>query len=108
MDLKIDDGLKALLETGKRNGYLTYSQVKAYVPDDSADTTKLDQVLAKLEDLGIDLIEDSEAEDREGQPGAASSEEPQSELELAFVDDGDGRHIDDPVRMYLTQMGEIP
>src|SRR5262245_43546102 len=105
MELKIDDGLKALLETGKRNGYLTYSQVKAYVPDDSADTTKLDQVLAKLEDLGIDLIEDSEAEDRE--PGTAT-EEPQSELELAFVDDGDGRHIDDPVRMYLTQMGEIP
>jgi RNA polymerase primary sigma factor len=106
MELKIDDGLKALLETGKRNGYLTYSQVKAYVPDDSADTTKLDQVLAKLEDLGIDLIEDSEAEDRE--PGTATTEEPQSELELAFVDDGDGRHIDDPVRMYLTQMGEIP
>jgi RNA polymerase primary sigma factor len=108
MELKIDDGLKALLETGKRNGYLTYSQVKAYVPDDSADTTKLDQVLAKLEDLGIDLIEDSEAEDREGEPGARTTEEPQSELELAFVDDGDGRHIDDPVRMYLTQMGEIP
>jgi RNA polymerase primary sigma factor len=108
MELKIDDGLKALLETGKRNGYLTYSQVKAYVPDDSADTTKLDQVLAKLEDLGIDLIEDSEAEDREGEPSARAAEEPQSELELSFVDDGDGRHIDDPVRMYLTQMGEIP
>ena len=106
MDLKIDDGLKALLETGKRNGFLTYAQVKAYVPDNSDDTTRLDQVLAKLEDLGIDLIEESEAEDRGVEPGATG--EPTAELDLGFVDEGDGRHIDDPVRMYLTQMGEIP
>jgi RNA polymerase primary sigma factor len=106
MDLKIDDGLKALLETGKRNGFLTYAQVKAYVPDNSDDTTRLDQVLAKLEDLGIDLIEESEAEDRGVDPGPGA--EQSAELDLAFVDEGDGRHIDDPVRMYLTQMGEIP
>ena len=43
MELKIDDGLKALLETGKRNGYLTYAQVKTYVPDESADSGRLDR-----------------------------------------------------------------
>jgi RNA polymerase primary sigma factor len=108
MELKIDDGLKTLLETGKRKGYLTYSQVKEYVPDDSPDSGHLDRILQKLEEMGIDLIEDSDAEEREGDAGTAVVEEPQPEIELAFVDDGDGRHIDDPVRMYLTQMGEIP
>jgi RNA polymerase primary sigma factor len=108
MELKLDDGLKALLETGKRNGYLTYAQVKAYVPDESSDTGRLDRVLQLLEENGIDLIEESEAEDRGETPVARPAEEVQGDLEVSFADDGDGRHIDDPVRMYLTQMGEIP
>ncbi|MFL5339486.1 MAG: RNA polymerase sigma factor RpoD [Gemmataceae bacterium] len=108
MDLKLDDGLKALLETGKRNGYLTYAQVKAYVPDESSDNGRLDRVLQLLEENGIDLIEESEVEERGGEPAARVAEEVQGDLELSFADDGDGRHIDDPVRMYLTQMGEIP
>ena len=107
MELKIEEGLKALLESGKRKGYLTYAQVKAYVPDDGADNGRLDHVLQLVEEMGIDLIEESEVEDRDN--GVAETpEDLQSELELAFVDEGDGRHIDDPVRMYLTQMGEIP
>src|SRR5260370_22441704 len=110
MELKIDDGLKALLETGKRNGYLTYAQVKAYVPDESTDSGRLDRILQLLEENGIDLIEESEAEDRgEADPAVARvAEEVQGDVDLTFADDGDGRHIDDPVRMYLTQMGEIP
>ncbi len=108
MELKIEDGLKTLLETGKRKGYLTYSQVKEYVPDDSPDSGHLDRILQKLEEMGIDLIEESDAEEREGEASPEVPEGPQPEIEVAFVDDGDGRHIDDPVRMYLTQMGEIP
>lgn len=107
MELKIEEGLKALLESGKRKGYLTYVQVKAYVPDDAADNGRLDHVLQLVEEMGIDLIEESEVEDRDN--GVTETpEDLQNELELAFIDEGDGRHIDDPVRMYLTQMGEIP
>src|SRR5262245_57729990 len=108
MDAKLEDGLKALLESGKRKGYLTYAQVKAFVPDDGADNGRLDRVLQLVEEMGIDLIEESEAEDRDGETSAELEAELQGEIDLAFVDDGDGRHIDDPVRMYLTQMGEIP
>jgi RNA polymerase primary sigma factor len=104
MDVKLEEGLKTLLESGKRKGYLTYAQIKAYVPDDS-DSGRLDTVLQMVEEMGIDLIEESEVEERGGTPAA---EAVQDELDLSFIDDGDGRHIDDPVRMYLTQMGEIP
>src|SRR5215472_986975 len=104
---KIDDGLKALLESGKEKGYLTYDQVNDHLPDDDANPEKIDQILILLEDHGIELIEESEAEEREG--GApVLDDETRAELDLSFIDEDDSRRIDDPVRMYLTQMGSIP
>src|SRR5215469_10216023 len=103
---KIDEGLKALLEQGKDKGYLTYSQVNDYLPDDAVNPEKLDQLLILLEEQGIELIDESEAEEREG--GPSPSEETRADLDLSFMDEEDSRRIDDPVRMYLTQMGEIP
>jgi RNA polymerase primary sigma factor len=103
---KLDDGLKTLLEQGKEKGYLTYSQVNDYLPDDAVNPEKLDQLLILLEEQGIELIDESEAEEREG--GPASGEEARADLDLSFMDEEDSRRIDDPVRMYLTQMGEIP
>ena len=55
MDLKTDEGLKALLESGKHKGYLTYSQVNDYLPDDAVNPEKLDQLLLILEEQGIEL-----------------------------------------------------
>src|SRR6185437_6628122 len=104
---KIDDGLKALLGSGKEKGYLTYSQVNDHLPDDDANPEKIDQLLILLEDQGIELIDESEAEEREG--GAPTlDDETRAELDISFLDEEDSRRIDDPVRMYLTQMGEIP
>src|SRR5437764_4790518 len=108
MDLKVDEGLKALLDQGKEKGYLTYSQVNDYLPDDAVNPEKLDQLLLILEEHGIELIDESEAEEREAGPtAAAADDEVRAELDLSFIED-DSRRIDDPVRMYLTQMGEIP
>src|SRR5262249_20371729 len=104
---KMDEGLKALIESGKHKGYLTYSQVNDYLPDDAVNPEKLDQLLLILEEHGIELIDESEAEEREAGPGALSDEEARSELDLV-LDEDDSRRIDDPVRMYLTQMGSIP
>jgi RNA polymerase primary sigma factor len=106
---KTEDGLKALLDAGREKGYLTYDQVNDHLPDDDANPEKIDQILILLEDQGIELIEESEAEEREG--GAAQpvlDEEARAELDLSFIDEDDSRRIDDPVRMYLTQMGSIP
>src|SRR5712691_9039265 len=106
---KIDDGLKALLESGKDKGYLTYDQVNDHLPDDDTNPEKIDQILILLEDQGIELIDETEAEEREGVPSSVEVDaEIRAELELTFVDEDDSRRIDDPVRMYLTQMGEIP
>jgi RNA polymerase primary sigma factor len=109
MDLKLDDGLKALIDSGKRKGFLTFAQVNEVLPDDAANSDRLDQLLQLLEEQGIELIEESEAEEREAGPSGRDLEDDRGELDLSFlVDEDDGRRIDDPVRMYLTQMGEIP
>src|SRR5215475_7534159 len=109
MDIKLDEGLKALLEQGKDKGYLTYSQVNDYLPDDAVNPEKLDQLLLVLEEQGIELIDESEAEEREAGPGGnLTDEDARNELDLSFMEEEDSRRIDDPVRMYLTQMGEIP
>src|SRR5947207_15597299 len=105
MDIKLDDGLKTLLESGKDKGYLTYTQVNAYLPDDAVNPEKLDQLLMVLEEHGIELIEEAEAEEREMSPAvaataAADAEVDVRDLDLAIIEDeGDTRRIDDPVRM---------
>src|SRR6478609_8641145 len=101
---KIDDGLKALLEQGKEKGFLTYDQVNDHLPDDDTNPEKIDQILILLEDQGIELIDEAEAEEREGGGTQAVEDEIRAELDLAFPDEDDSRRIDDPVRMYLTQM----
>jgi len=109
MDIKLDEGLKALLESGKDKGYLTYTQVNDYLPEDAANPEKIHQLLEILEDQGIELIDESEAEAREAGPGADPGDDDiRGDLDLSFMDEEDSRRIDDPVRMYLTQMGEIP
>src|SRR5437660_3290221 len=104
---KIDDSLKALLESGKEKGFLTYDQVNDHLPDDDTNPEKIDQILIMLEEAGIELIEEAEAEDRLDAAAGPADDDPRVDLDLNFLDDEDGRRIDDPVRMYLTQMGEI-
>src|SRR5271168_2602483 len=73
MDLKLDDGLKTLIESGKEKGFLTYDQVNEFLPDDAVNPEKLDQLLLVLEEQGIGLIDENEAEQREAGPKASSA-----------------------------------
>ncbi|MGF1578390.1 MAG: RNA polymerase sigma factor RpoD [Gemmataceae bacterium] len=111
MDVKTDEGLKALIEQGKTKGYLTYDQVNDFLPDEAVNPEKLDQLLMVLEDHEIQLIDESEVEEREQEAKTAETApvaEKEPSVEEILEVEGDARRIDDPVRMYLTQMGEIP
>src|SRR5688572_14098580 len=109
MELKLDDTLKSLIDLGKRSGYLTWDQVNAQIPPDTVEPERLDQILELLDQHGISIIEEDQAEDRAARaPAEPVEDDAIREAGAAFADDGDGKHTDDPVRMYLTQMGEIP
>jgi RNA polymerase primary sigma factor len=115
-----DAMLIQIFERGKLQGYITYEEINSTLIDASPE--KLDDLLMRLDDQGIDLIDDDEvtrrvrgvkykiADDDEG-PGDAdiAGEEVDEEFDLAEeLAEASNRRIDDPVRMYLAQMGEIP
>ena len=113
---KLDEGLKTLLELGKRRGFLTFDQVNDFLPDEASSPEKIHGLLESLDELGIELINEDEAEARllasgeiDDEADETADEPEDDEVELTPEDlDEISRRIDDPVRMYLTQMGEIP
>ena len=96
---RLDETLSQLIATGMKQGHLFFSQVHQYLPDEAETPEKLDHLLMSLEELGLQLATDPEEEepisgDRRRRP------------EIRLEDDSRG--TEDPIRMYLTQMGEIP
>ena len=109
---QLDDHLKALVAKGQDQGFLTFTQVNDYLPDEAINPEKLDQLLMSLEELGLEIRVDEHQPVRmaEKKPGAKSN---RGKAGKAAKSDGiptaeTSKRIDDPVRMYLTQMGEIP
>jgi len=116
--------LQELIARGKAQGYLTYDEVNAYLPDDEVDPYRLDNLLITLEEQGIDLVHEApEAEfyDREDDQDESATEAGEvSEGEQAAVEglpeSADPlslpaelrRFNSDPIRLYLSQMAEIP
>src|SRR3989442_1180123 len=89
-----------LIAQGKKRGFLTFTEVNEYLPDEAVNPEKLDDLLMQLEEDGLQIVQD----DR--QPVLTLAEK--KKLKPKVRDDDKNRRIDDPVRMYLTQMGEIP
>jgi RNA polymerase primary sigma factor len=111
---KFDPGIKELIEEGKKKGFLTYDQINKVLPDDEVSPEKLDSFFSKLEEMGIDVVEEpsendarlTEIEEPTDIEIEEEGEEPREEE--TFSKSPPTEKIDDPVRMYLTQMGEIP
>jgi len=116
-----DPDVKLLIEEGRKKGFLTYEGINRVLPDDLVSSEKLDALLMHLDEMGVQLLDEAEVaaatqgEDEDSRrTGAAAldllEEEAQGPLpdETAPLGTGSAEKIDDPVRMYLTQMGEIP
>jgi RNA polymerase primary sigma factor len=109
MDWKTDEVLKALIEKGKQTGSLTFDEVNQALPE-QAEPDRLAEIHEFLDQHGISLIDSEDDGEVEEAPVNLADEILANDADLPVYEDtdGDGRHIDDPVRMYLTQMGEIP
>jgi len=95
---KLSPSVKALVSKGQAKGFLTYEELNDALPDDTVSPEKIDQMLMRLDEHGIDIIDEAEAEKRAKERSPKGAQEPEEPAE----------RVDDPVRMYLTQMGEIP
>jgi RNA polymerase primary sigma factor len=113
----IEDKIKLIIEKAKKKGYITYEEMNNELPDESISPNRLESLIMTLDEMGISLLDEAEIEKRREEDGDfevddaafveedAVEEEEESADQLLEVTVG---RIDDPVRMYLTQMGEIP
>jgi RNA polymerase primary sigma factor len=104
-----DTELTTLIQLGRELGYLTFDQVNAYLPDEAVDPEKIDTLLVALEERGIELV-DTPPEPRTASPRtllAASAPAPQPRRDEATTTPPSNA-ANDPIRMYLAQMAEIP
>jgi RNA polymerase primary sigma factor len=105
---KVDPDLKQLIDEGKKKGYLTYDDMNRILPADLISPERLDSILMMLDDMGIDIVDEAESEQKEFLEEEQAEESEEREEEESDLKGLGPERIDDPVRMYLTQMGEIP
>ena len=94
--------IKALIKRGKERGYVTYDELNAALPSEQVSSEQIEDTMAILSEMGINVVENEEAE--EG--GAQASEQEEGRAASGNLDDDPGR-TDDPVRMYLREMGSV-
>lgn len=105
----LEQDLKDLIVKGKSQGYVTYEQVSDYLPDQDVSPDKLDNLLAALDEAGIELVSEPPADTAGPSPKDLATvpvEEPEPTLLVQASDLP--KLSDDPIRMYLSQMAEIP
>jgi RNA polymerase primary sigma factor len=94
------DGLERLVQLGKGKGYVLFDEVSEVLPGDLTGGSELDEVLAGLDVAGIEILEEPKDFDKKLDEGEESLD-----LDLPA---GLGDKVNDPVRMYLREMGTVP
>ena len=110
----IEASIMELVAKGKKQGYLSWEELNQRLPDEAITPDKLEVIMLRLDEAGIEMMHEAEAS-RLVQTRQTKSKESTDTKDDAderspgvLADDVVARRIDDPVRMYLTQMGEIP
>ncbi|MBF0622203.1 MAG: RNA polymerase sigma factor RpoD [Magnetococcales bacterium] len=115
-----ENQMKQLIKQGKKRGFLTFEEVNDFLPNDINSAEKIEDVVSILDDMGINLIEEAEASDtykklQETRAAKQSNREAPAALEVltkklspdSAIADIDLGKTDDPVRMYLREMGSV-
>jgi RNA polymerase primary sigma factor len=92
----VTDRIKELVRLSQEQGYLTYNDINEALPDHLTGPEELDEIYVKLRSLEVEIVDQAEV-DRIKQP-VHEEEDEKTRLDI----------LDDPVRMYLRQMGQVP
>ena len=109
-----DATVKKLLAKAKRRGFLTYDELNAALPQDQMSSEQIEDVMSAINDMGVQIVENDEA----GEDGEEEQEEEVETIDNISENDprsltntikktGTGERTDDPVRMYLREMGAV-
>ena len=96
------DRVRELLDMGKSKGTLTYKEIMDQLVDVELEPEQFDKILETLEALGVDVVNEIKLDEGDGEP------EPEPAIEDLDISVPEGISIDDPVRMYLKEIGKVP
>jgi RNA polymerase primary sigma factor len=105
--------VKRMIKLAKERGFVTYDALNAVLPPEEFSSEQIEDVMAMLSQMGINVVEndDSEENDEDGSVKAANDDESQNGASTAVAKTtratGTGDRTDDPVRMYLREMGSV-
>src|ERR1700719_2772015 len=112
-----DAAVRKMIKAAKKRGYVTHDQVNAVLPSEEVTSDQIEDVFAMLNEMGINVVETEETETEEAPEEAKEEpEEEESDGELVEVQrqtpaetkkSEPGERTDDPVRMYLREMGSV-
>ena len=95
----INDKIRHLIRLSKEQGYLTFDDINEALPESVENQEEIDNVLSILQNLEIEILEPDQVEDYKARQEEAEEEESRT---------SQNDILDDPVRMYLKQMGQVP
>ncbi|APG46278.1 RNA polymerase sigma factor RpoD [Phaeobacter porticola] len=100
--------VKKMIAEAREKGYITYDQLNQVLPPDQVSSEQIEDVMSMLSEMGINIIEDEEAEEEE-QKGSTDLVTTESNREVAVAGAAAEKldRTDDPVRMYLREMGSV-
>jgi RNA polymerase primary sigma factor len=112
-----DDAVKKLIRSAKKRGHVTHDQINALLPSEEVKSDQIEDILAMFSEMGVNVVETRETETEETPEDAKEEpEEEESDRELTEVQRSTpattkksepGERIDDPVRLYLREMGSV-
>jgi RNA polymerase primary sigma factor len=102
------EGIKELIAKGKRKGIISYREIMDTLEQVDLSPDQIDEVYETLTSNGIEILPDTSDEmsdDQEAFPGEGEAENEEVEIDLSIPE---GIALDDPVRMYLKEIGRVP
>jgi RNA polymerase primary sigma factor len=115
-----DAGVKRMIKAAKKRGYVTMDELNEVLPSEQVSGDQIEDIMAMLNDMGINVVETEEVEEGEKKPAATAADDDDDEqeggevapatragaIEVAKTKEPVDR-TDDPVRMYLREMGAV-
>ena len=98
--------VKKMITKGKERGYVTYDELNAALPPDDVNSEQIEDTMAMLSEMGINVVENEDQEEAQAD-STESDDEPRESTASGNVDESDLGRTDDPVRMYLREMGSV-
>ncbi|MEX0645236.1 MAG: RNA polymerase sigma factor region1.1 domain-containing protein, partial [Parvularculaceae bacterium] len=113
-----DADVKKLIKTAKARGYVTYDELNSILPSEEFSTDQIEDVMAQLSEMGINVVEHEEEEEEAAAEPDVVEDEAEEDSGRAVVKKDEKTAVatntstsadrtDDPVRMYLREMGTV-